>query len=384
MAESSVRVFILSVTRDLGDSLGGELAEAVTAAGHTLAGRDMVQPELEAVKSALARRLADAKVQAVIVVGAAQRWGEDAGSRAVSAKLARPLPGLAEHYRALALPQAGAAALLDDVVGGLTEAKKVVFALPESPETALLAARQIVLPLVGTLLERAAGAWRAEEPTKAAAGASGAGKTAQKADEAEDDATEEAPPPPDGLSVTQILSAKPQDDREALASGWEAGQRALKAELKRSWPVIPDAFERMSAALDVLNSAGQRGELQLEDGRKLGAFAFPDFSRVDARVLLVADGDEHPEVIALHRHPRVVGTVVPGGTLALPTADPEALAERLVGRAAPGGGELFAVEADAVYLKRGSRVYRWDGKREQEQGSVSQALASLILRWTQR
>ncbi len=384
MAESSgARVFILSVTRDLGDSLGGELAELVTEAGLSLAGRDLVQPEPEVVRTALARRLADANVAAVIVVGAAERWGQDAGSRAVAEQISRPLPGFAELYRAHALPARGALALLDDVHAGLTEKRKALFALP-GDASALSAARALALPLVSELLARAEAALRVEAPAAKPAPGKGAPARPEPEPEEDDAATEEAPPVPDGVSVTQIAAAKPKEDKELLSSGWEAGQRALKAELRRGWPVIPDAFDRLSAALDVLNAAGQRGELALEDGRKVGAFAFPDFSRVDSRILLVGEGDGVPEVIALHRHPRPTGTVVEGGILTLPTRDPAELGERMFGRAAPGGGELFAVEGDALYLRRGAKIWRWDGKREQDQGTASQVLASLMLRWSQR
>ena len=91
-----------------------------------------------------------------------------------------------------------------------------------------------------------------------------------------------------------------------------------------------------------------------------------------------------PEVIALHRHPRKVGTASPGGALQLQATSVDELSERLTGRPPPNGGELVAAEGDAVYLLRDRRVYRWDGRREQEQGTSGQALASLMLRWSQR
>lgn len=379
MAEG-VRIFILSVTRDLGDAVGGELAEAVTESGHELAGRDMVLSEGE-VGPALARKLADPKVQAVLVCGAASRWGSDAGSRAVAAKVARPVDGLGALYQGLALEARGAAVLLDEVAGGLTEGKKAVFSLPDDAAAAGLAARRLILPILGELLGRAGKALATEEeaPEKPAAKD---GKPAKAEKPPKDD--EEAAPVPEGLSVSQILAAPPKEDKEELATGWEAGLRAMKGELRKSWPSVPDVFERLAASRDVLDGAGQRAEVVNGDGRRFGAFGYPDLSRVDARVLLVAEGEGVPEVIALHRHPRPVGTVVEGGALNLPTRDATALAERITGRAAPGGGELFAVEGDAVYLLRDRKVVRWDGKREQDQGTASQALASLMLRWTQR
>lgn len=386
MAErGGVNVFILSVTRDTGDPLGAELAEALSAAGHALAGRDIVHPDADAASVVLGRRLADARTQALVVAGGCERWGQDAGSRAVAKKIARPIAGFAELYRALVLPERGAAALLDDVQAGYTEGRRPIFALPDDPATARAALERLVLPVLAELVARADAAMAAE-PAAERAPATPAAKPAAKpapARPAPEEATEEAAPT-EGLSVTQMEAPKPNEEKEELASGWEAGLRALGGELRRSWPVIPDAFERLSAALDVLNSAGQRGEVLTADGRRFGAFAFPDFNRPEARVLLVAEGEDLPEVIALHRHPRAVGTVVEPSALRLPTLEPAELATRLLGRPAPGGGALFAVEGEAVHLLRERRVWRWDGRKEQDQGTPSQALASLMLRWAQR
>jgi hypothetical protein len=57
----------------------------------------------------------------------------------------------------------------------------------------------------------------------------------------------------------------------------------------------------------------------------------------------------------------------------------------VTGRAPPGeGGTLFAVSGDAIWFERDGRVVRWDGTREREEGTPKQALASLVLEWSQR
>lgn len=392
MSESSgVRVFILSVTRDLSDALGAELAEAVEAAGHRVLGRDLVLPDGDAARAAVGRRLSDPQVQALIVAGGARRWGGDAGSRAVASRIARPLTGFAELYRALVLGSRGGDALLDDVQAGLVEGRRAIFALPDDLGSALEAARTLVLPILGELIARADGAF-AVEATSIAPRAPAEAEALPAVDDetpaaqlVEATGGDEGPAPvtTQGVSVTPILSAKPADDKPALASGWEAGMRALGGELRRSWPTIPESFERMAAALEVLNSANQRGEVLTGDGRRYGAFAWPDFTRTDARILLVRELDEGFEVLALHRHPRPVGTCAEGGSLKLPATDPVGLSEAMFQKPPPDG-DLFAVEGDAIYLQSGRHVTRWDGRREQDQGTPSQALASLLLRWSQR
>ena len=77
---------------------------------------------------------------------------------------------------------------------------------------------------------------------------------------------------------------------------------------------------------------------------------------------------------------------VEDGSGLLPGSDylPGPIAERLVGAEPPGAGMLYGLDTDAVYTERGGRIYRWDGRKETDLGSVSQAMASLLLRWSGR
>jgi hypothetical protein len=161
--------------------------------------------------------------------------------------------------------------------------------------------------------------------------------------------------------------------------------RALGGELVVGWCGIPDHFDRYAAARDVLESAGARGRITLPDGRRLLAFGWPDLSRPNSKVLVIGDGTPVPEIVALHRHPRRTGLCAEGGTL-LPDAseDGDVHAEHLTGRVTPHGGELYAVDAASVHVLRDRHVWRWDGRRETDEGTPAQALASLLLQWSQR
>ena len=61
------------------------------------------------------------------------------------------------------------------------------------------------------------------------------------------------------------------------------------------------------------------------------------------------------------------------------------LAEQITGREPPDtSGSLFAVDRDAIYIERGSAVYKWDGRRETNDGTPKQVLATLMLHWSNR
>ncbi|MCK6506733.1 hypothetical protein L6R53_25745, partial [Myxococcota bacterium] len=152
------------------------------------------------------------------------------------------------------------------------------------------------------------------------------------------------------------------------------------------FPPLPEVFARLAPARQVLESAGERGVVTLPDGRQLGAFGWPDLLRGRAKVLLVGEGEPMIEVIALHRFPRRVGVCAQGGTGYLPGVDfdPDGPAVERTGAPLPSFGTLFAVEGGAVLVSRDHKAWSWDGRHERDEGTPSQALASLLLRWSQK
>lgn len=189
-------------------------------------------------------------------------------------------------------------------------------------------------------------------------------------------------------SEVQELTAAPAPAPEAHGGGgWLAALEALGGALERGGAVeLPEAFERLAPARNVLESAGATGRVRLPSGRRYLAFGFPDLLRPSSKVLLVGEGSPWPEVVALHRHPRRVGTCIEedGGLLPGRDRDPDGPAIERTGAPPPGGGTLFALDGAVVYLQRGSRVLAWDGRKEREEGPASSTLAGLMLRWSQR
>jgi molybdenum cofactor biosynthesis protein B len=153
------------------------------------------------------------------------------------------------------------------------------------------------------------------------------------------------------------------------APGWRGGLATLGAELKPGG-TAPVGLPR--AVLDVLESAGAHATLPATGGDWF-VCGFPDLVRPGAKVLAVRGEPGAWEVLALHRFPTRVGVV---GTTGYLPATVEGLP--------PHDGPLFAVDGAGACLLEDDGVTRWDGRRRTPMGSPDQALASLVLEWSQR
>lgn len=205
------------------------------------------------------------------------------------------------------------------------------------------------------------------------------------------DATKKDEPLTGGIHVGQMPAAATGDesggDSDEPSPGWQRGLAALGGTLDTdAWPALPEGLARLAPVRNVLENAGQIGLVTLQDGATYVACGFPDLLRPASKVLLVREGDPQPEIVALHRHPRKVGVLVFGDGGFLPSADldPDPVSEDITGSPLGEWGTLFAVEGDAVYVSRSGRISRFDGRRETDVGTASQAMASLVLRWSQR
>lgn len=174
-----------------------------------------------------------------------------------------------------------------------------------------------------------------------------------------------------GQAPTPATDAAPTAVRAALDAA------ALRPDGPPAPPALPPGVHQVLDAAPV--------QLGLPGGGAV--YAWGSLDAPGTRALLVRDASGTPEIIALHRHPRPVGTCAP--TAAIPgfpirTRRLDALAEARFGRLCPVDGVLFAVDADALYIEADGAVVAWDGRRTSPFGSPAQALASLVLRWSQR
>ena len=148
-------VITVSDTRTLETDTGGALvAEFLTAAGHTVAGREIVADERAAIQAALRAALERDDVQAVILTGGTGVAPRDVTPDSVEPLLECAVPGFGELFRWLSYQDIGSAALLSRALAGLC-AGRVVFVIPGSRGAVRLAMEKLIVPEIGHLAAEA-------------------------------------------------------------------------------------------------------------------------------------------------------------------------------------------------------------------------------------
>lgn len=376
-----VHVVTVSTSRTPATDVSGPLIRDLLAQhGHSLAGSTLVPDDPVAITEALDALLEDGEVEAVVLTGGTGVSARDCTPIAVRARLDRELPGFGELFRMLSWEKVGPAAMLSTAIGGIAKGRPI-FALPGSPEACRLALEKLILPELVHLVHEVG----KEAPLVP-------NKGAPKAPPVKvDHQGESAPMPPEpvksdrGVEMIGEGTARPEEPE--IGTGWRAGLRGIKGEVDRSSRgEIPEAFERVAPAMDVLNAAGDRAVVKLADGRRYTAFGYPDLVRNASKVLLVRDAEPYPEVVALHRWPRLVGICAEGDDGIVPSADldPAPIAAERTGAPYPGSGSLFAVESASIYVREGKKISTWDGRELTGGWPIASCIGTLLLHWSQR
>jgi molybdenum cofactor biosynthesis protein B len=145
---SPLRIAVLTVsdTRSLEtDKSGGFIAEAIQAAGHVLAVRQIVPDELALLQSTLAALIADASVDVVLATGGTGITQRDVTPEALAPLVSKWIPGFGELFRQLSYADIGAATIQSRAEAALCGGT-LVFALPGSTGAVKLALEKIILP----------------------------------------------------------------------------------------------------------------------------------------------------------------------------------------------------------------------------------------------
>jgi molybdenum cofactor biosynthesis protein B len=146
-APARVRVWIVTASDTRGeaeDESGAWLRAAVAAAGHEVAGYQVVRDEPDALRAALAAADA-AGADAVVVNGGTGISARDRTYEAVAGLLEKRLDGFGELFRWLSFQEIGSAAMLSRAVAGVWRGR-AIFSVPGSAAAVRLAWERLVGP----------------------------------------------------------------------------------------------------------------------------------------------------------------------------------------------------------------------------------------------
>ena len=153
----SVRCAVITVsdTRTLETDTGGQgVIDHLTAAGHTVAHREIIPDEPGRMRPLLQSLASRDDIDAILLTGGTGITRRDQTYETVSALLEKPLPGYGEIFRLLSYQEIGPAAILSRAVGGLIGGK-VVLTMPGSPAAVRLAMEKIIVPQLPHLMREA-------------------------------------------------------------------------------------------------------------------------------------------------------------------------------------------------------------------------------------
>ncbi len=151
-APASVRCVVLTISdtrTEATDTSGAAIADALTAAGHVIAGRRLLRDDPEPVAEAV--RSATVTADVIITTGGTGITARDSTYEAISRLLDKRLDGFGELFRMLSYQEIGAAAMLSRACAG-TIRRTAVFSLPGSEKAVRLAMSKLILPEIGHIV----------------------------------------------------------------------------------------------------------------------------------------------------------------------------------------------------------------------------------------
>ncbi len=153
-APQKVRVFVVTISdtrTEETDTSGRAARDLISAAGHVVAGYQLLKDEPAAV-AALIRKVADeASADVIVTSGGTGITARDSTYEAVTSLLDKRLDGFGELFRMLSFEEIGAAAMMSRAVAGLHRGV-AVFATPGSTAAVKLALTRLIIPELGHLV----------------------------------------------------------------------------------------------------------------------------------------------------------------------------------------------------------------------------------------
>lgn len=128
----SIAVLTISDTRDMeSDTSGALLAERVTGAGHTLAARDIVRDDIDAIRAVLEPWIADENVEIILTTGGTGFSPRDNTPEAVRPLLRREMDGFSVAFHQKSLSSVGVATMQSRAFAGQA-GDSFIFCIPGS------------------------------------------------------------------------------------------------------------------------------------------------------------------------------------------------------------------------------------------------------------
>ena len=131
---TALNVAVLTVsdtrTRET-DTSGAVLEEALVAAGHTVADRQIVIDDVYQLRAIVSQWIADPKVEVVLTTGGTGFSGRDSTPEALSPLFDKAIDGFGEVFRALSLEEIGSSTVQSRALAGMANGT-VIFCMPGS------------------------------------------------------------------------------------------------------------------------------------------------------------------------------------------------------------------------------------------------------------
>ncbi|MEM2272696.1 MAG: MogA/MoaB family molybdenum cofactor biosynthesis protein [Candidatus Bathyarchaeia archaeon] len=139
-------------TGKLDDETGDLIIRVLRENGHKVSMRKIVSDDREQIQKAIMRALKSRKVDAIITCGGTGLSPRDITIEAIHPLFEKEIPGFGEIFRMLSYREIGSAVVITRATAGVAGGK-VIFCLPGSPQSALLALKEIILPEVGHIIK---------------------------------------------------------------------------------------------------------------------------------------------------------------------------------------------------------------------------------------
>jgi len=113
------------------DTSGAFLEEALVAAGHVVADRQIVIDDVYQLRAIVSQWIADPKVEVILTTGGTGFSGRDSTPEALSPLFDKAIDGFGEVFRALSLEEIGSSTVQSRALAGMANGT-VIFCMPGS------------------------------------------------------------------------------------------------------------------------------------------------------------------------------------------------------------------------------------------------------------